>query len=73
MMMMMALLLALQTHIRDDHLRVVAHAVVVAAASIKNKTLWINSVSSPPPRSLRPHSPVQILTGALHIVAQIVT
>lgn len=70
MMMMMALLLALQTHIRDDHLRVVAHAVVVAAASIKS--IKINSVSS-----LRyapcPHSPVQILTGALHIVAQIVT
>lgn len=35
MMVMVAFLLALQAHVRDDHLRVVAHAVVIAAASVK--------------------------------------
>lgn len=75
MMVMVALLLALQAYVRDDHLRVVAHAVVIAAASAKE---YINinqicSVSFSLSLSLSLSlSPVQILTGALHIVAQIV-
>lgn len=72
MMVMVALLLALQAHVRDDHLRVVAHAVVIAAASIKEQNLHQSVLLYLPlPVSLSV-SPVQILTGALHVVAQIV-